>query len=118
MPGQWNFFVDDRPWSGERRLFMRVRNQHLRSTAFVAPLVIVQADPSGPYDVPSLSESAEDRDDRLGDVTGFLQAALDSAWSLGMRPSGFADHTNELSAIRYHLEDMRTLAKLPGNTSK
>lgn len=27
-----------------------------------------------------------------------------------MRPRGFKDHTNELTAVRYHLEDMRKLA--------
>ncbi len=45
-------------------------------------------------------------------VNGFLQAALDVAWEIGLRPQGFADPANELTAVRYHLEDMRTLAKL------
>lgn len=41
------------------------------------------------------------------------QAVLDEAWRIGMRPKGFADHTNELTAVRYHLEDMRAMAKVP-----
>ena len=43
----------------------------------------------------------------------FLQAALDVAWEIGLRPDGYQDHTNELKATRYHLEDMRALAKVP-----
>lgn len=45
-------------------------------------------------------------------VRDFLQAALDCAWKLGLRPGGIKDHTDELAAVRYHLEDMRVLAKL------
>ncbi len=52
--------------------------------------------PSVPY------ENAED----------FLQSVLDAAWEVGLRPKGHADHTNELTAVRYHLEDMRKLAKV------
>lgn len=47
------------------------------------------------------------------DVRGFLQAALEAAWEIGLRPKGFADSGNELKAVRYHLEDMRALAKVP-----
>jgi len=45
-------------------------------------------------------------------VESFLQAALDCAWDLGLRPKGAKDMTNELAAVRYHLEDMRKLAKV------
>lgn len=47
------------------------------------------------------------------DAKAFLQAALEAAWEMGLRPKSFADHTNELTAVRYHLEDMRALAKVP-----
>lgn len=47
------------------------------------------------------------------DIRGFLQAALDQAWELGLRPKGVTDNTDELAAVRYHLEDMRALAKVP-----
>ena len=53
----------------------------------------------------------------LGDMTGetddFLRAIMTVAWDAGIRPTGFQDHTNELTAVRYHLEDMRSLAKIP-----
>jgi len=45
-------------------------------------------------------------------VESFLQAAMDCGWELGLRPKGAKDMTNELTAVRYHLEDMRTLAKV------
>lgn len=48
------------------------------------------------------------------DGMAFLQAFLDAAWDLGLRPKGFEDHKNELTAVRYHLEDMRKLAKVRG----
>ncbi len=39
---------------------------------------------------------------------------LDTAWKIGMRPEGYdvKDSTAEIAAIRYHLEDMRLLAKV------
>jgi len=48
----------------------------------------------------------------LYDDGSFLQAMLDAAWEAGFRPKDFKDHTNEFTAVRYHLEDMRKLAKV------
>ena len=62
---------------------------------------------------PSLGSFEFSRAEAPRDVRGFLQAALDAAWEMGLRPKGFADHANELTAVRYHLEDMRALAKIP-----
>ena len=62
---------------------------------------------------PTLSTSVPDEQDGVGhDINGFLQAALELAWEIGLRPQGYADPSNELSAVRYHLEDMRKLAKV------
>lgn len=44
------------------------------------------------------------------DVEDFLRAMMDAAWELGIRPTGYENHANELNATRYHLEDMRQLA--------
>ena len=38
-----------------------------------------------------------------------LQALLDEAWNQGMRPIGYKEIKNDLEAVKYHLEDMRTL---------
>jgi len=47
-----------------------------------------------------------------GEVNAFLQAMLDAAWEQGLRPQGYVEKTDELAAVRYHLEDMRHLAKV------
>ena len=49
----------------------------------------------------------------MDQVEDFLRTCMDAAWELGIRPTGFKDHTNELTAVRYHLEDMRAIAKVP-----
>jgi hypothetical protein len=117
MSGRWRIVVDENAWSRERNLYIGV--QQLRGAlSLVGPLVL-EEQPSGgaiPTDKPTLSETRYEADDGLGDVTGFLQAAMDEAWRIGLRPTGFADHTNELVAVRYHLEDMRRLA-LPEKAS-
>lgn len=47
-------------------------------------------------------------------VATFLQSIMDFAWEQGMRPKGFDERATEpqLAALRYHLEDMRKLAKV------
>lgn len=42
-------------------------------------------------------------------VFDFLQAAMNLAWQLGIRPAGATDGRAELAATRAHLEDMRRL---------
>lgn len=50
-------------------------------------------------------------------VRSFLQAMMDAAWEIGLRPAQAKDQTDELKAVRYHLEDMRALAlKTEGGT--
>jgi hypothetical protein len=46
---------------------------------------------------------------RRGDGEAFLQACLDHAWEIGLRPSGFNDTTQQVAAIKSHLNDMRAL---------
>lgn len=43
------------------------------------------------------------------DVRSFLQACADAAWEIDIRPAQIADHSSELKATKYHLEDMRRL---------
>lgn len=45
----------------------------------------------------------------------FIRAVMDAGWEMGLRPTGHEDHDNELKATRYHLEDMRKLAKVAKN---
>lgn len=39
----------------------------------------------------------------------FLQAMLDLAWSRGLKPANYKDENPQLEAVKYHLEDMRSL---------
>lgn len=107
----WRVWIEDRPWLGSRALWA-ARNDgphaadKLYATGFVFTPLKKGQDPTGivkPLD----EETTESRDDN---ITSFLQAVLDAAWKSGLRPQGFQDHTNELTAVRYHLQDMRALA--------
>ena len=44
------------------------------------------------------------------EIRDFLQAMVDAAWKLGIKPSGAIDSASELKAVRAHLEDMRQIA--------
>ena len=39
-----------------------------------------------------------------------VQSIVDAAWEKGIRPRGFSDVKNETTAIKSHLEDMKTVA--------
>ena len=79
--------------------------------AVVAPLVLRKGD-AAIIAEPTMVSPREDMEDGNPCIRGFMQAMLDEAWEHGLRPRGFEDHTNELTAVRYHLEDMRKLVKL------
>lgn len=83
-----------------------------RQYVVVAPPTLVKVE-RGTFQPPMLIETHESRQDGIGDVTGFVQAIIDAAWDAGMRPSQYRDATQELGAVRYHLEDMRALAFKP-----
>lgn len=107
----WKFFVDSKPWLGDVDLYV-THTRWDRKGFILAPadLKAVDGYVEKGKDEPFLGQTKPQQEDGLGDVDGFLQAALEAAWERGMRPASFKDHTNELTAVRYHLEDMRTLA--------
>jgi hypothetical protein len=67
------------------------------------PLEFYKREP-GDLMPPTISGSI---DDNMGQ--DFLQAALNHAWELGMRPVGFADTPQQIKAMDAHLQDMRAL---------
>jgi hypothetical protein len=94
------------------QLFARLLD-HTGQRWAVEPLTLTKQSRSTPAK-PTMSTTRNDREDGMGDdINGFLQAALEVAWEIGLRPQGYADPSTELSAVRYHLEDMRALAKIP-----
>lgn len=105
----WKFFLNARPWDSYSELHLRYREGVRGQTLRVVGLTTEVLEEGAPLAEPVLRQSRYDTEDSLGDVTGFLQAALDCAWEHGLRPRGFDDHTNELRATRTHLEDMRAL---------
>lgn len=105
-PG-WEFFHRYDVSCDEFQLFMRVMDYQGQRWA-VNPLAFSKV----PSTVPIPQSLAAPLEGSSPDVNGFLQAALEVAWEIGLRPQGYADPANELTATRYHLEDMRTLAKL------
>lgn len=99
-------FTNYRAWMDDLQVF--VTHQDGAGNRGVAlPMKFVLVEPGQIVESPTISNS-DGRDPR-----DFLQACMDAAWDLGLRPKGFADHTHELTAVRYHLEDMRALAKVP-----
>lgn len=108
----WQFFCDYKPWLDETYLYVREVNGFNRDGRILLPAQYEKVAPHTPIKTERafLGETRADIDDGLGDVTGFLQAAMDCAWEKGLRPKAFKDTQNELIAVRYHLEDMRKMA--------
>ena len=71
-------------------------------TRFRAAPLIFESMESGLLHDPTIGAGAVDGDE-------FLQAALDHAWEIGLRPRGFNDTTQQVTAIKDHLADMRAL---------
>jgi hypothetical protein len=44
------------------------------------------------------------------DAEAFLRAAMNAAWELGLRPDGYLDTRESMTATNAHLQDMRALA--------
>lgn len=114
MSEGWRFFARYDITNDGYELFI-TRTDYHGKRFFLKPLAMDEhpvglAPPVSPT-IPAWSHTPETEPT---DARGFLQAALDAAWEIGLRPKGFADHKNELTAVRDHLADMRKLAKVPG----
>lgn len=60
-------------------------------------------EPNTIVDTPSFTGTYPD------DVEDFLRSIMDAAWEMGIRPTGFKEQTDTLTATKKHLEDMRSL---------
>lgn len=121
MSTRWKAFVENKPWSRARALHIHRAGSPPGSTrtwpepdavAIMHTPLFTTIGPGIPYAAEEpprafLEGHATPAGDEVGD---FLQAMLDAAWELGLRPAGYADHKNELAAVRDHLKDMRFLA--------
>lgn len=106
----WKIYLEEKPWEGVSALYIAKLNQD-GSRDIVEPFVFKRF----PQNKMVLDVLPAITDTHFGvdDVRGFLQAMSDAAWELGIKPKQIEDHTNELKATRYHLEDMRSLALKP-----
>lgn len=100
----WKVHIEQQPWRMATRLHM-VRKRADGRRDVVLPLTM---------DTAESGDLARDHGGILGDVAHeeaaeFLRAFMDAGWELGIRPTKFASHADELAAVRYHLEDMRQL---------
>ena len=100
----WRVYLEDQPWAMASRLHMaRYRGdkidvvQPLEMKTIEAGLMVQNS--VGIFGDVARAEAIE-----------FLQAIMDAAWEQGIRPTNHQDHTNELTAVRFRLEDMRRLA--------
>lgn len=107
-PG-WTFLVRDEDYGDRPQVLIRYVDHDQRE--HVVSSLTLEVKERGIRVEPTLG--GYDHDGALLDVQGFLQAALDAAWKRGLRPEGYENRMNELKAVRYHLEDMRALAKVP-----
>lgn len=92
------------------RLFLACKEFNGK-TRIAAPLTLMDI-AAGELAQPTMYDSLEAVQDGFPTVRDFMQAVLDEAWAHGLRPKSFESHENELTAVRYHLEDMRKLAKV------
>jgi len=110
---KYEFFVERSRAGGSVRLAICVKDEGggPSQRGFVQPFTIKTFPPG---EIPPEDEvfvmSRELWNGGDHDVRAFLQAAADAAWDEGIRPSQAKDLAGEISAVRYHLEDMRTLA--------
>lgn len=102
----WKVHIERAPWRLASRLHMARENPD-GTLDIVGPLTMTRV---APYSFAGTEEGGILGDTDEGQCEQFLQAIMDAAWAEGIRPTAYADPTNELSAVRYHLEDMRKLA--------
>ena len=102
----WRAHVHNMPWQQQAALHIwRVLPGGLVDN--VEPLVLKSHDPGT-----LVREDHGAMNAPIEEVDEFLRAVMTVGWERGIRPEGFEDHTNELKAVRYHLEDMRKLAEV------
>jgi len=105
----WTILVDETDYGFNMRLL--ISRQFGGKEFLAAPLVMREHVPGLVYtEEPTFQGS-------MREGRAFMQGVLDAAWKMGLRPTGAPDPVNELKAVRYHLEDMRRIAKVPGITT-
>lgn len=99
---------------GNRLYIMRGHPFDQGKSAIVKPFVLTELEQYAfvGQDQATLDDSRNPAStlDAANDTVGFLQACADAAWEAGIYPRQLADHSSELKATKYHLEDMRQIS--------
>lgn len=100
----WKVYVQYEPWRHASAL--HILREERDATVFVKNMTMERVDHGGAI----VSDGAING--RPEEIDDFLRAMMNAAWERGLRPDGYENHTNELAAVRFHLDDMRKLAKV------
>lgn len=104
---RWRVHVKKEPWRDDVGIYI-LRDSFVGgkdSIAFVKAFEMKKMHEGDLMEEPSLKMLS-------GEAHEFLQAMVNAAWGVGIKPTAMEDSANELKATKYHLEDMRKLAKV------
>jgi hypothetical protein len=109
LTNNWKVWVDTSNFERTRKIAIRLPRGFGKRAEFISSFETKEVAEFGimPWMMEETPEQWEDGID-------FLQAMLDAAWEQGLRPKNNKDFDKETQ----HLEDLRTLLNLGGNTSK
>lgn len=96
----WYVFYDFNAISREIQIL--VGREDRDGNRFIMPPPVLAKHEPGTLAEPTFTGDAED-------MKAMMQAFLDTAWKMGLRPNGF-EGPQELKAVNRHLEDMRKIA--------
>lgn len=98
MTNDWKAFSQQDFRRGVREVWVR-KQEGERIITVESPIICVNPNP-GELRQPLFTGP---------DTDAVLQALLDHAWELGLRPRGFFDTTNQVAAMQAHMADLRAL---------
>lgn len=104
---KYRIYTEQQDYGRRTKLAILVEDAN-GTLAVAAPLKFTRVDPSVLDATMTLEATASTAN---LDGRALLQAMLDHAWELGLRPGGVpeADTTKQVAALHRHLEDMRAL---------
>jgi hypothetical protein len=94
--------ITDRDVLRQETFIVLTREERNGERFVVSPMDIEPMPPASTVIEPTWTGSHED-------VEALMQAFLDAAWAMGLRPKGY-EGPNELKAVNRHLDDMRRIA--------
>lgn len=103
--GKWHVATDWRPERLSRVFHLMATDSTTRRRFLLTTASMEEAGFGSGYAGDPPLEMPEDS------AREFLQAWMDAAWSIGLRPSGVKDLEGTLEATKRHLDDMRDFAK-------